>query len=366
MIASGIKNLNKLIVFIYKFFGFGLLLTIVGGMFFYLSTTLFFFFNERWVVPIILSPEHTKVSEAKIGYLQQVYQLRKLEAEKVSISKEMDYIIYASGLHDDFHSNYSNSLSSEIAQDKKRLSEINKLLEKYNEVSKNNEQRQSSYSTATTKNLDSQLKSRLIDKTQFLSGQYMLSQLKLSMLNNQERLAELSRKKVDLQMRILSYESMERSSDSQLESTSTPSRSLLDNHQLVNSMLEKAKLESRLEPLKLRYSSLDNLLSEFRNTIGNLEKSPYIRASEKPVTVAMVPYSNLNYVKVGEPILSCLLDFIICETIGRVKLILTGEVSMRHPLKSQELRGQMIELDLIDDSWGESRALMVGRAPLFF
>lgn len=345
--------------------GFGLLIAIVGGMFFYLSSTLFFFFNERWVIPLILSPQHAKVSEAKIAYMQQTYQLRKLEAEKISISEEISYINYASDLYEDYHNKYIQAINFELNQDSKRLSEISGLLDRYQVATKLSEKRQASFGQTTAKSLDSQFKLRLIDKSQMLSGQYMLSQLNLSSLNSQERLTQLEHKKIELEQKIMSYESL-RSKTGKPRNSKITSDALSNHHQILRSLVEKAELVSKLSALRLRDSSLDELLAQYRKIKKNLELSPYIRASESPVTVALVPYDNLSKVRVNEPVFTCLYEFVWCKKIGIVKMILPGETSMRSPLKSEEIRGQMIELELDDNSWGEARALMVGRPPLFF
>jgi len=367
MMMNGVKNLNSLIVGAYKLFGFGLLIAIVGGMFFYLSTTLFFFLNERWVVPAILSSDHTRVADAKIGYLQQLYQYQKLDAERVGIEKEIEYINYASGLHDNFRNNYVQAIETELENKKQFLNDIESVASQYRSLAKSSGDRRSAYGKITTKTLDTQFASRLIDKSQFLSGQYMLSQIDLSNLTHKERIVELERQEKSLKTSISAIESVKEA----IKHNQMPQRKsvdvdmLLKEHQLIQSFVSHAELQSRLAPLEIRIKSLDQLLSQFLSTLDSLEKSPYVRASQEAVTVAFVPYENLPNVKTATPVFGCYLEFFLCRKVGSVRAVLPGETSLSHPLNGGDLRGQMIELEMTEKSWSESRALMVGRAPLF-
>jgi hypothetical protein len=52
--------------------------------------------------------------------------------------------------------------------------------------------------------------------------------------------------------------------------------------------------------------------------------------------------------------------------VGRVITTLDGEVAVKHPLRSELVRGLMIEIDLDEASWAEEKALYLGSAPLLF
>jgi hypothetical protein len=77
-----------------------------------------------------------------------------------------------------------------------------------------------------------------------------------------------------------------------------------------------------------------------------------------------VPYENLGGVRPGAQLYGCALMLLWCRPVGEVTQVLEGEVSLRHPVRQQMLRGVMVELSLGERQWAQEQLLHVGRPPL--
>ena len=95
-----------------------------------------------------------------------------------------------------------------------------------------------------------------------------------------------------------------------------------------------------------------------------IEESPYLRAISRNVTVAFVPYENLDNAAPGTPLFGCSLGLLWCHEVGTVREVLEGEVVMKHPIRHTMLRGVMVELKLRDERWARDELLLLGRPPL--
>jgi hypothetical protein len=111
---------------------------------------------------------------------------------------------------------------------------------------------------------------------------------------------------------------------------------------------------------------LTSSLSRIDQTISDLKGSAYLRAMSDEATVALVPYSNLEKAKPGAPVYACRASFVWCHEVGKVKEVLRGEVSFKHPRRDAQLRGQMVEIQLTEKGAGTEDILFVGGRPLGF
>jgi hypothetical protein len=100
--------------------------------------------------------------------------------------------------------------------------------------------------------------------------------------------------------------------------------------------------------------------------LRGLEQSPYLRAIADRASVALVPYDNLDRVAPGTKVLACRVAMVMCREVGRVREVLRGEVSFKHPRREKMMRGQMIELELSEPGAAARDVLFLGDAPLLF
>src|SRR5207302_1625813 len=116
------------------------------------------------------------------------------------------------------------------------------------------------------------------------------------------------------------------------------------------------------EQLRITTSSLDR----FERLVASLRNSPYLRAMEDHVTVAFVPYDNLQHTYQGTPLYRCLVGIFACKRVGVTGVLLDGEVTEQHPIRNNVLRGAMVEVRLDDGAGAREKLLHVGHPPLFF
>jgi len=83
-----------------------------------------------------------------------------------------------------------------------------------------------------------------------------------------------------------------------------------------------------------------------------------------PVYLAFVPYDNEKHIGVGEPVFDCYLNFIVCRYVGTIKHVYKNEEKVNNPIFRTEMRGFVVQLDLIDVNVVRSKTLFVGGKPL--
>jgi hypothetical protein len=141
--------------------------------------------------------------------------------------------------------------------------------------------------------------------------------------------------------------------------------SLLARRALGESIMEREKTAARRQVIERQVARLDTAIKRYDKLISDFQSSAYIVATEKRVTVAFVPYENLDEVEAGMPIYACRWGLIWCREAGVMGKPLNGEVTDTHPQSGTSLRGVMVEMQLDDAEAAEERALFVGKRPFW-
>jgi hypothetical protein len=102
----------------------------------------------------------------------------------------------------------------------------------------------------------------------------------------------------------------------------------------------------------------------YETLIASLRASPYLKAIEKNLTVAFVPYENLPHAQQGTPLYACAARLFWCREVGVIGKLLEGEVSLKHPIRQYMLRGVMVELQLSDEPAAREDLLHLSRPPM--
>ena len=139
---------------------------------------------------------------------------------------------------------------------------------------------------------------------------------------------------------------------------------------IANQVIEVQQVRSAgkadVDEFKITEKTLNNSLSVLENSITELEKTPMIRALEKPVNVLFVPYDNLDAYEQGERLYTCAIAIIWCSNVGTVGDRIGGEIVTTHPFFGKPIRGQFVEANLTEKSAAQKEIIHVGRPPLFF
>jgi len=131
------------------------------------------------------------------------------------------------------------------------------------------------------------------------------------------------------------------------------------------SVIERERSAARKQVIGRQIERLDTSIKRYDALIGQIQGSAYIQAMDSKVTVAFVPYENLDNIEDGMSIYACRWGLIWCREVGTVGPQLKGEVTDTHPQTGNSLRGVMIEMRLDDREAAEERALFVGKRPFW-
>lgn len=131
------------------------------------------------------------------------------------------------------------------------------------------------------------------------------------------------------------------------------------------SIIERERSVARKQVIGRRIERLDSSIARYDKLIHEIQSSAYIAATEKKVTVAFVPYENLDNVEAGMPIYACRWGLVMCREVGVVRTQLSGEVTDSHPQTGSSLRGVMVEIDLDDREAAGEKSLFVGKKPFW-
>lgn len=131
------------------------------------------------------------------------------------------------------------------------------------------------------------------------------------------------------------------------------------------SILEREKAAARKKVIESQVERLGRSAARYDKLIAELQGSAYVQAIDRRVTVAFVPYENLDNVEEGMSIYACRWGLIWCREVGKVGTALKGEVTDTHPQTGSSLRGLMVEIRLADEEAAEEQALFVGKRPFW-
>ncbi len=145
----------------------------------------------------------------------------------------------------------------------------------------------------------------------------------------------------------------------------TDLNSLMLRREVDRSMLERERADAREKAILNEIEMLDKSIADYERVIDQIRSSPYISAAEREITVAFVPYENLDNIRKGAGIYGCKWGLVRCSKIGRVVSRLKGEVINTHPHDNSELRGIMVEIELTASWAAQERALFVGSRPFW-
>ncbi len=142
-------------------------------------------------------------------------------------------------------------------------------------------------------------------------------------------------------------------------------QALMARRAFSESIIEREKAAARRSVIEGQIERLGKSAARYDKLIAELTGSAYIQATDRRVTVAFVPYENLDNVEEGMPIYSCRWGLVWCRDVGRVGQALKGEVTDTHPQTGSSLRGIMVEIRLEDEEAAEEQALFVGKRPFW-
>ncbi len=345
--ATPKKNTQKFLVSAYRALGFAILSIIVFVLIGYIATSAFYYWNSSWVQPMVVSRTDEKV-------LTLQAQVATQENARDRIAAELAHADRYIAVQQAFQAEFAAAIRADLEGRKNALGRARKLATSYAGARKRIEGSNRAYASASAMRMAQEYKAGLIDRSDMLSGKYQLAQITTSNLSLAERESEFATRAADLEKEATALDAiLGAKGGDQVLSYDV----LRIKQEYEMSRLETAKAIAGREALRASAAREENILA-------GLKQSPYLRAIDDKVTVAFVPYGNLDGIEAGTPLYGCSLEMVWCHEVGKVMRVLPGEVSFKHPRREKTLRGQMIEVDLEGATAAEKDVLFVGGKPL--
>jgi hypothetical protein len=341
---------KQMIVNTYRGLGFAVLSIIVVVLVGYIAQTAFYYVSDSWVQPMVVSKTDEKVLQLQSQFTAQMNERDRIIAELNNADR---YI----AVQQTFQAEFAEAIKADLSGRKAALSRVKQIAKDYGAARQRVRASNAAFASSSRKKMQQEYAAGLIDRSDMLSGKYQLAQITTSNLTLSERQAEYETRAADLEAEADALDAI--LNDKTGEGGAISYDVLQIKQQFEMSRLETAKAIENREALRSALARQDAILE-------GLRQSPYLRAIEDGANVAFVPYGNMDNVKVGAPLYGCALEMVFCSKAGRVKEILPGEVSFKHPHREKVLRGQMIVVDLSDREAGEEDVLFVGGRPLLF
>lgn len=339
-------HVNNTVLSLYRVFAIISLYAVLAGVVVFAFGAAFYAASHTWIAPVILSSEDkdtldltgkvtttvNTVEDLKLDIIHLQKQLDEAQnhrAELHSLLPELEAAIQRERIHNSVTGSVLVGLTKQKAQDNiATQAAVTKLHE-----------------VETT--IDTELTTGLITKTDAI-------QLKAQFAKSNSDLTDSQIAALLLRDNILVK--------------TTPSTTYLD---VVD---KKAELVSEITVLDITITMNTKQIDTERSQVDRLNaalkdaaNTPFaVAATEGQINMALVPYDNQKVAAPGAPVYDCVLSFLICKRVGTVKRVFKGEQHTQHPIFHTDLRGYLVQLNLVDAEAVKSRTLFVSAKPLFF
>ncbi len=359
--AKAGKPLNSVLVNAYKTIGFAILTVILLGLVSYIATNLFYFVSSSWLTPTVIAPTAERVLALNTRLAEQSTQRDRLAAERALIAANLADADRIIAMDEKFEESFRRAVSADAAERKRELGKLRALVQDYEDAKRDIGESNRAFADMSRERNDEMKQANLIDKDEYLTGNYQLSQIASSNLQLAEKAVELDARASELSREADALDATASNLGADVLSYDV----LRIRQELQRATLELAKAKDTRRALDESLRAADKGIARYDRMLKSLEESPLLRAAEGKVTLALVPYDNLPSVKKGAKLYSCAVGFIFCRKVGTVAEVLPGEMEVRHPIHAtKQLRGQAVRLELTVPRAAEETVLFAGR-PLY-
>ncbi|MDC0707029.1 hypothetical protein POL68_00955 [Stigmatella sp. ncwal1] len=356
------NRVNSLAVSAYKALGTFLLVLILMSFITYLGMQAFFLVSEGWVVPTVISPTDPEILQLNSQIAQQAASRDKLMAERRDVQARLANAERTVTAEQEFQERFRTALSGERASRAQALRRFSTLQRQYQHVRGEIAESSKAFAGLTRVRDNTLHEARLLDKEAYLTSNYQLAQMAQSSLTLAEHTVDLENRLEELRRELLGFDSVGSRHPSQHGQMTTAA--LLLEREFTRSVLELARAENTRSALKEDLLALDEAITRYDKLLKTIRDSPYLRAFEGNLTVAFVPYDNLDDAFPGTPLYACMAKLVWCSQVGVVGQAQEGEVSVKHPIRQHFVRGVMVELQLQDGLSVREELLHLGQPPL--
>lgn len=339
--------LRKAILFMYRVCAIFLLYAVLVGVLAYVCVMGVYAINASWIAPVVLSPADDKsltlterllttqntLENLSLDVKRQndgIAEMKNHRAMLLALEPELEIAIQREAKHNAVTGQALAKLEEQKRADNLRTQA---LLTQLNEVEANT---------------NKELAAGLITKKDATAQLAYLNQTRNLYTDNEIGVVLLK--------------------DSILQKSPTDTKTL-------DVLDKKAELKSQIAQLDISIALAEKQSETDAAHIERLQ-SALLAATQNPYYLAMtggrtanfafVPYENKGGVSVGVAVYDCYLKVLVCRLVGTVKQIFSGEERATHPIFRTDMRGFLVQLDLVNQESAKSKTLFVSRRPLFF
>lgn len=338
-------SLRKGVVPLYRIFSMLSLYGILSGIIFFGVLFVFFLGSNSWVAPFVVTPSDVPVlaiisqvtaSQATIDALQLDY---KAADENAQFDKSQLKQLFA----------LNKELRTKLGKQSVEWAGATQDLNKYDTEAKGN-------IDTVMKDVNNGEELRRLVKRDLVAG----------LITNEDALATYS--SIDmLAINTTAAKVAENDlKDSIRQHKMDDITSLTVEGQAAALEFQLAQLYSSIRTDEQHMAADLETIATIKRAVATARTSPYYLAvNDKAIQLGVVPYDANSALKTGEPIYNCKAFIVLCHQVGSVSAVYPNELVFENPLSKTNTRGFIIEMQ-IDNNAMRSKALMVGRKPLWF
>jgi hypothetical protein len=356
-------NLNRILVSVYKVMGFGVLTVILVGLIGYFGVNLFYLVDHHWILPTIISPTDDRVLQLSEQLAEQEALRQKLVIERFDLRAKLEDSSRIIAVENGFQERFGSAVQEDVRARRSELRGLRDLFSDYaatrQEILKSNQ----AFSGLSRQRSEELMGAHLVERDNYLTTNYELSQIAHSNLALAEKEVTLVSRTKELEHEI---QAMEGTNHNTRVGGPLSYDALRMDQEFNHSMLEEARARDQRDALQQSLAAIDETIERYDHMLNGIRESPYLKAIERHLSIAFVPYDNLPGLTSGVNLYACRMGLLWCSKVGTLGQPLDGEVTGKHPLHSRLLRGVMADLDLKDSSWARQKVLFAGHPPLLF
>jgi ribosomal protein S20 len=339
--------LYKSVVTIYRVFAIVTLYVVLIGVLAYGFVMGFYALNTSWAAPVILSPSDDK----SLDFTEKLVTSRQtLEDLKVDMQRLDDGVKEMNK-----HRTALLALEPELQTAISREAEHNKRtgpqlldLEKQKQADNQKTQAVMAQVKEVEAAIDKDLAAGLITKGDAATQRAALNQAQNSYTDSK------------ISQVLLTDEVLQKNT------TDTKSLDVLDKQAELIS--EIAQLDIAISVAQKQIHEETQQVDRLRQALDTAKQTPYYLSvsGDSSVYFAFVPYDNQRHVAIGTRVYDCYLNMVLCQKVGTVKQIFSGEEHATHPIFKTDIRGFLIQLQLDHPESAKSKTVFLNSKPLLF
>jgi hypothetical protein len=359
--SAVVTILNRVIVSIYKIFGFVVLTGILVWLGSYVFMNVFYLFNRTWVAPTVISPSDEEVRDLSSDLAHTLAQRDKLVADRRELLAKRDDADRTLEAERAFQEMYKEAIKADLGDRKEAYAELGSLVEEYRKA-KDDIIRSNRADAAISEERSRELHdARLKDDDGLISASHQRAEMTNANVSLMQKTVELETQLRRLRRQVKGLSSADSGGPGGVVSTEI----LTTRRQYDQSVVEAKRAEGQQAALADSIAAMDQSIARYDALAEAVRQSPFLVAGEKDFEIAFVPYDNLDRTPPDVPIYRCAVGPLWCDAVGHTGELLGGEVVRRHAFHNKELRGRFIRIHLEDPAAAQRGVLYVGRSPLF-